>query len=81
MAGEAMIPPTDVYAARDLVYKWETNGPPTSWHDAFNRSLQVYSFRYEDRNHEKETKEIMTFVGEVYRIARYDRYTSLDDAI
>ena len=81
MAGEAMTIPTDIFEARDEVLKWETEGPPASWHDAFNRSLQVFSFGYENKTHERETKEILTFVGEVYRIAGYDRYISFDDLI
>ena len=81
MAGNALNLPTDIFAARDEVYKWEVEGPPASWHDAFNRSLQVFSFGYENRTHEKESKEILAFVGDVYRIAGYDRYISLDDPI
>ena len=73
MAVNALNLPTDIFAAQDEVYKWETEGPPASWHDAFNRSLQVFSFGYENKNHERESKEILGFVGEVYRMAGYDR--------
>lgn len=69
----ARTPPTDVFAARDLVHVWETEGAPTQWREYFLHSLQVYSFGYENESHRRECQETLTYVGEVYEMAGYSR--------
>ncbi len=43
---ERLIMPADEYEAKDLVYKWETEGTPEKWRNHMRRSVQIYSGKY-----------------------------------
>ena len=68
-----LILPEDEIEARDRVFKWETVGVPREWEEYFNRSLQVYSFGYENDRHKDRCQDVLIFVAKTYKLAKYNK--------